>query len=405
MINSFNDNKFGMFIHWGFYSQIALQEQVFARYDMRREDYEEYAHTFNPIKYNPAEWVSLAKRVGMRYICFTAKHHDGFCMWNTKYTNYNIMNTPYGKDILKRLADECEKQGMLLSIYYSNPDWHCEYGYNPSSTHQWKTVNTNKPDTEKYRNYIKNQITELMTNYGKIYSLFWDIPPAIDDKSINKMVRMLQPEIYINDRGFDSGDFSTPEREYEQTPDLSRFYKMTEACNSVGEQSWGYRKKEDYHSIRYLTTSIDRIMAMGGSYLLNVGPKADGTIDDKTVKIIKRVGKWYNNTEGCLESTQEDKFDYNIPKHKCITNVKDGKTYFHFYNGIWSSAVSMKNYPSVPKKVRLMNTGESLPFEIELLPEFFDIETGKADGEYLHIYDIPIDDLQSEPIIIEVEWH
>ena len=403
-MKSFVDNQFGMFIHWGIYSVSKIQDQVIARFDMDNKEYEKYASVFNPVKYNPKEWVSLAKNAGMKYICFTTKHHDGFCMWNTKYSDYNIINTPYGKDVLKMLADECEKQDMKLSLYYSCPDWHHEYGYNPNSTHQWKAVNKENINTKIYIEYVKNQITELMTNYGKIYSLFWDIPPKIEDKSINELVRKLQPKIYINDRGYDTGDFSTPEREYEETGNIKRFERMTEACNSVGEQSWGYREKEDYHSIRHLTMSIDRIMAMGGNYLLNVGPMPDGTIPEKSKSIIERVGNWYNRMEGSLECTVTDSFEYNIAKHKCIVNIKNSKSYFNFYEGITSSSVALNCFPNIPKNVRLMNTGKNLEFEVEALPEYFSLETGKADGEYLHITGIPIDDLQSEPIVIEIEW-
>ena len=168
------DNKFGMFIHWGPYATFGLHEQVLARYNIPHTEYEEMSMHFNPIDYDPEKWVLLAKNCGMKYICFTAKHHDGFCMWDTKATDYNIMNTPYGKDVLKMLADACKKHGILLSLYYSNPDWHYEYGYNPKSkSHQWGAKYKNQVNTVKLREFIKSQITELLTNYGKIYTLFW----------------------------------------------------------------------------------------------------------------------------------------------------------------------------------------------------------------------------------------
>ena len=293
---------------------------------------------------------------------------------------------------------------MKLSIYYSNPDWHHEYGYNPNSSHQWKAKRDKAPDTKIYREYIKNQITELLTNYGEIYTLFWDIPPKIEDKSINELVRRLQPGIYINDRGFDTGDFSTPEREYQDVSGTQRFKRMTEACNSVSAQSWGYRENDDLYSVRYLTCAIDKIMAMGGSYLLNIGPKGDGSIDERYSGMIRRVGDWYNRMEGSLENTESDVFDYQISRGKCIVNKKNGKSYFNFYDGIDSTAVSMKKYPSLPKSVRLLNNGESLKFKIEPLPEFFNFETGCADVEYLHISGIPVDDFASEPIVLEIEW-
>jgi len=400
-----HENKFGMFIHWGIYALTQLQEQAYARYDIPREEYEALAKQFNPEQYDPEEWVLLAKNAGMKYICFTAKHHDGFCLWDTKYSDYNIMNTPYGKDVLKMLADACRKHGMLLSLYYSNPDWHHPQGYNPDSTHQWKSVNLNAPDFETYKQYIKNQITELLTNYGKIYTLFWDIPPRVEDRSFNELVRKLQPGIYINNRGFDEGDFSTPERELRPDDTFGRYETMVEACNAVGAQSWGYRRDEDFYSYRHLLSAIDKTMARGGSYLLNIGPKADGTLDPDHAQRIQRIGQWYNRMEGCLEEHEVDEFDYQVHKSgDWIANQKDGKTYFHFFNGTRASAVAIKNYPCVPKKVRLMNTGEELPFAVTVLPDYFNGKTGKAEHAYLHIRKIPVDELASEPIVLEVSW-
>lgn len=396
-------NKFGMFIHWGIYSMTGLQEQAFARYDMKREEYESLRKSFNPVAYDPESWVLLAKQAGMKYICFTAKHHDGFCMWNTRYTDYNIMNTPYGKDVLRMLSDACRKHGILLSLYYSNPDWHYPNGYNPNSTHQWKAVSSKHTDIGDYCGYIKNQLKELLTEYGPIYTLFWDIPPGIHDASVNELARSLQPGILINDRGFDKGDFSTPEREYTESKG-KYFSHMTEACNSVGEQSWGFRKNEDFYTLRYLTGSIDRIMAMGGSYLLNVGPDQNGVITEEYADRIRSVGNWYNRMEGCLEDAVSDDYDYGIKHNDCIVTRKNNKSYFHFFGGLCSSAVCIRNYPVMPKKIRLFNTGETLDFAAEVLPEFYNSETGRAERKYLHITGIPSDSLSSEPIVLEIEW-
>lgn len=398
------DNKLGLFVHWGIYALTGVQEQAFARLDMPREEYEALATRFNPVHFDPDDIVLLAKKAGMKYICFTTKHHDGFCMWDTKYTDYNIMNTPYGKDVLKLLADACHRHGMLLSLYYSNPDWHHPKGYNPASTHQWKAVNQNQPDTVAYRQYIKDQITELLTDYGDIYTLFWDIPPKLEDPSINELARRLQPGILINDRGFSAGDFSTPEREYKSNAAMchNRFVRMTEACNAVGEQSWGWRQGEDYHTLRYLTASIDRIMAMGGSYLLNIGPMADGAIDPDQRKIIERVGEWYRRVEGCLEGSEPDTFDYQVKANTFLATKKNGKTYLHFPEGLVSSAVNVKFYPGTPRRVRLLNTGAELPFAVTPLPEYF-AANGIAERKYLHIGGIPADDL-GEAVVLEIEW-
>lgn len=397
------DNKFGMFIHWGPYAALGLHEQALARYNIPHTEYEAMAMQFNPTEYNPEEWVLLAKKCGMKYICFTAKHHDGFCMWDTMATDYNIMNTPYGKDVLKMLADACKKHGILLSLYYSNPDWHYEYGYNPESkSHQWGAKYKNQVNTVKLREFIKAQITELLTNYGKIYTLFWDIPPCIYDPSLNELARKLQPDIYINDRGWSEGDFSTPEREYEAANN-GRFTRMTEACNSVGAHSWGYRVGEDFYTKRHLCCAIDRYMSAGASYLLNVGPDKKGVITDDYCQNLLKVADWYNRMDECLECHEADDTDYGIKNNKYIANIKNGKTYLHFYEGIMSNSVAIKNYTKVPKSVRFMNSGESLHYNIIPLPEFMDMSKQHQDT-LLHIYGIDADKYSDEPIVLEIEW-
>lgn len=397
--------KYGMFIHWGLYSQLEYHEQVAAHKHMTNEEYEPLAKTFNPTEYDPEEWVKLAKESGMSYICFTAKHHDGFCMWDSQYTDYKITNTPYGKDTLKMLADACKKHGMRLSIYYSNPDWYYEYGYNPNSTHQWLAKNKENPDVGKLIEYIKNQIRELLTGYGEIYTLFWDIPPHVEDASINALARSLQPNILINDRGFDKGDFSTPERNYDKLG-LKKFENATEACNSVGVNSWGYRRGENFYSVSYLRTSIDKIMAMGGSFLLNVGPDARGIITDEYKDKILKVGEWYNKMEGALVDGEPDGHDYGIYRDKCLVTKKGDKTYFHFYEGLTADHVCMNDYPSVPKSVRLLNTGKDLPFGVTHLPFLNGFnEHVRLDGpELLNIEKIPVDDLVGEPIVLEIRF-
>lgn len=398
-----HENKFGMFIHWGIYSLTGLHEQAMARLGMSHAEYDKLRERFNPVKYDPEQWVLAAKSAGMEYICFTTKHHDGFCMWDTAETDFNIMHTPYGRDVLAMLAEACRKYDMKLSLYYSNPDWHSPVGYNSRSTHQWCCVDPSTENTEAYREYVKAQLRELLTNYGPIYTMFWDIPTQIYDPSLNELVRELQPGILINDRGWDRGDFSTPEREYE-SPNGSEFTRLTEACNSLGQQSWGYCTNEDFYSIRHITSSIDRVMSMGGSYLLNVGPSPEGEITREYADRLRRVGDWYRRMEGCLAGGEADTFDYRSRDNFCIATKKNGKTYLHFADGVISTAVNLESYPSVPKSVRLMNTGEHLRASAEYLPEYFDGKTGLMSVKYLHIGGIPVDDLSGEPVVLEIEW-
>ena len=395
-------NRFGLFIHWGLYAIPAVHEQVLARGDWNHDDYEALMHRFDPIRYDPEAWVRMARDCGMSYLCFTTKHHDGFCMWDTGQTDYNIMNTPYGKDVLKLLADACHKYGIKLSLYYSNPDWHHPNAYNALSTHQWKAKYPEQSDMDAYIAYIKAQVTELLTNYGGIYTFFWDIPPHIEDKSINALVRSLQPDILINNRGFDAGDFATPER---SVPDGDRFPTMTEACQSVGENSWGYRAEEDYFSARHLMQSIDMILAMGGSYLLNVGPMADGTIPKRSKQLLCRIGTWYNRTQIALENTVPAARTYSLSGGMPYIAVeKNGVTYFHFYRGLNSTAVTLLD-DDIPKPCRavLLNSGEALPIRHGTLPSKVDADT-VARKQYYSIREIPVDEYPAEPLIIAVEW-
>ena len=395
-------NKFGMFIHWGVYSIDARHEQALAKYSIPFEEYDKMAMEFNPTEYDPEEWVLLAKKCGMEYITFTAKHHDGFYMWDTKTTDYNIMNTRYAKDVLKMLSDACHKHGMLLSIYYSNPDWHHENAYNPLSSHQYRARNKDAADMDKYKQYIKAQIKELLTNYGEIYTLFWDIPPKIYDPSMNEYVRELMPSILINNRGFDEGDFSTPERE---VPQGKRFERMTEACQSLGEQSWGFREDEDYYSKRYLLSSIDKIMAMGGSYLINGGPMPNGKFNKDTTDRFLALGDWYRRMGGVLEDSEADDTGYTLAgKNEYIATKKNGKTYFHFYNGLISSAVHFFECGGkIPKSARLMNSGEPLRLCYDPLPGLSNPD-GTAKEVAFSIKNIAVDTYCDEPVVIEVEW-
>ena len=395
-------NRFGLFIHWGLYAIPAVHEQVLARGDWNHDDYEALMHRFDPIRYDPEAWVRMARDCGMSYLCFTTKHHDGFCMWDTGQTDYNIMNTPYGKDVLKLLADACHKYGMKLSLYYSNPDWHHPNAYNALSTHQWKAKYPEQSDMDAYIAYIKAQVTELLTNYGEIYTFFWDIPPHIEDKSINELIRALQPNILINNRGFDAGDFATPER---SVPDGDRFPTMTEACQSVGENSWGYRAEEDYFSARHLMQSIDKIMAMGGSYLLNVGPMADGTIPKRSEQLLCRIGTWYNRTQIALENTVPAARTYSLSGGMPYIAVeKNGVTYFHFYRGLNSTAVTfLDDDIPTPCRAVLLNSGETLPIRHGTLPSKVDADT-VARKQYYSIREIPVDEYPAEPLIIAVEW-
>ena len=166
------ENRFGLFVHWGLYAIPAVHEQVLINGNWPHEAYEALARRFNPTQFDAEAWVKAAKNAGMRYICVTAKHHDGFCMWDTKQTDYSVMRTPYGKDIIGMFAEACHKHGMLFSVYYSIPDWHHPNAYNPLSSHQWKAKSPELADMGAYVDYIKMVAGEDHVAKTKYTSIF-----------------------------------------------------------------------------------------------------------------------------------------------------------------------------------------------------------------------------------------
>ena len=390
------DRRFGMFIHWGIYALTEYHEQTLMRTDIGRDAYEKLAEQFNPVAFSAEDWVMAAKEAGMSYICLTSKHHDGFCLWNTKETDYNVMHTPFGRDIVKEFSEACAKHGLGLALYYSNPDWHHPNAYNPLSSHQIPPRDTDQPDMDAYVAFLKRQVTELLTNYGPICAMFWDIPPGIQDPSINELVRKLQPGIRINDRGFDRGDFSTPEREVPN----GAFTRLTEACQSVGRQSWGYRRNEDYYTARFLEASMDAVLSKGGNYLLNVGPKPDGTMPDQARKLLKTIGQWY----GKVAEAYRGKYPTGIFRDRSdFTVTRNGNDlYFHFPS--YPEATGLCLYPLniLPAEVTVLNTGETPKVALDAMPTVYTQPRGKE--PCLHIYDLPFEELSGQVPVLRLTF-
>ncbi len=395
----FKTKRLGLFIHWGLYAVSGLHEQEQWRYSVPSKEYEEYIKHFNPTEYNPKEWVRLAKKLGYDYITFTTKHHDGFCMWDTAETDYKITNTPYGKDVLKMLSDACQEEDIGLSLYYSVPDWHHPNYPNNIGHHEISEKReSDEPNEALYIEYVRNQLKELLTGYGKIQSFFWDIPPKTHDKSLNELIRSLQPGIYINNRGYDEGDFSTPER---MSADGAVFEGLTEACDSIGAESWGYRKSEDYHSKLYLTSSIDRYMAMGANFVLNIGPDEKGNIPEISKKILCSVGEWYGKVKEALFA---EPVKYECTAKKGILTTRNGNSlYLHFPSGHTSTGFFLENVAAMPKSATLLNNGQNLCCVFEKIPRLFN-GTAESMKDVLHISGMDIDGLSSEAIIIKLEF-
>ena len=398
----FFDNRLGLFVHWGIYSVGAWHEQHGYRAGISRYEYAKYAEQFNPLDFNPAQWLDMIQENGYDYICFTTKHIDGFCMFDTKLTEFNIMNTPYGKDILKELADECHRRNFPLSLYYSPIDRnHPTYPYCGGSYENPKFYPEDTPDLAAHMEYVKGHVKELCTNYGELYGFWWDTGRLLKnpDPSINELVRRLQPNILINERGFSEGDFRTPERDwYEYVDKDIAFETPTEACQSIGTESWGYRKDEEYYSTRYLMESMDKILAKGGNYLLNAGPMANGKFPEEALGRLVKIGSWYSRVKAAF---------YNAKPLTGIVDNKDilltangNKMFVHLYKYPKSSTVWLEPMDSMPMNAKLLNDGRTVEAKVEITPRIF-----KEGRPLLRLSNLPVDEFSGEVMVVELEFN
>ncbi|MFW5980591.1 MAG: alpha-L-fucosidase [Halanaerobiaceae bacterium] len=402
MISKFNDERdwffkkrFGLFVHWGLYAIPAWQEQILWRGNMTREKYETLINQFNPVKYNPDKWLDLMEKAGMEYICITTKHHDGFCMFDTEYTDYNIMNTPYGQDVVSQLAEACHRRNIPLGLYYSIPDWHHPNYPNRGRHHEMFGPRAgDDPDREKYLAYVKNQMRELCTNYGEIHQIFWDVN-VLEwfEPEVNEMIRSLQPKAIINDRGPAVGDFSTPER---HIPEGKEFDNPTEAVQSLGRESWGYKEDEDYYSHKHLMKSIDKIMAMNGNYKLNVGPKADGTIEESNIETLNRIGKWYDKIKESFIDTYPA--SSLIDNDKVLLTKKENTLYVHFWKEPEKDSIILNPLDIMPERAVLLNNGQELEARVDITPWKW------QEKPYLRIRKIPVNKYTDEVMVIKLEF-
>ncbi len=391
--------RFGLFLHWGLYSINGWHEQDQWRRRIPRKEYEKLAQKWNPVKFDPDKWIDIAEATGMQYICLTTKHHDGFCLFKSKHTDYHSVNTPYGKDVIKLLADACHRRKFPMCLYYSIADWHHPNYPNQGRHHELPPQPGDKPDLKEYTKYVKAQIRELCTNYGEIHGIWWDMNvDKLEDFSFSAMIHELQPKAVINDRGYGGGDFGTPERDYNKKGKaLLSFTKRTEACQAVGTESWGYRVEEDYYTDRHLLRSIDKYLARDANYLLNVGPKPDGTIADDSVAILKRIGKWYGAVKESLVEV--------IPASQMTSNRnvfltrKGNVVYVHLNKDPIMDSVKLPPIDVLPRKATLLNTGKELVCSTDLVPK--DHVKQKS---YLRVRGLPVNKLSNTVLVVKLEF-
>jgi alpha-L-fucosidase len=393
--------RLGLFIHWGIYAIPGWQEQHQRRLKTPRAEYASLARKFNPTVFDPDAWIDLAEAAGMSYLIFTTKHLDGFCMWDTGTTDFNVTRTPFGRDTLAELAAACQRRNMPLGIYYSAIDHHSPLYPNRGKGHELAGPEPgDTPDWERFVGYMEQQISELCSRYGPLAVFWWDSGPEIGLSAphLNPLIRQLQPGILINNRGFDKGDFSTPERDF--NPEFNKHTRFTmpvEACQAVGAESWGWRENENYFSDRYLLDEIDRTLARGGNYLLNVGPKSNGSIDTESTRILKNIGIWYRSIR---ESMNEVETSEDIVTEPAVPVTRCGNTiYLHLHRLLNVQRLLVTSVKTLPERALLLNDGRSIRCSTDLLPSRY--RTGERP---LCICELPVNEFAGSVMVIRLDF-
>jgi len=377
------DARFGIFIHWGLYALPARHEWVKNNEWMTNEQYQKYFEEYNPDLYNPKEWARMAKEAGMKYVVLTAKHHEGFCNFDSKYTDYKGINTKFGRDAVKEYVEALRAEGLKVGFYYSLIDWHHPdytidrvHPQRQESDSAYTRLNKGK-DMAKYREYLKNQVRELLTNYGQIDVIWFDFSfpgkngkghDDWDSEGLLKMVRQLQPNIIIDDRldlkDKDYGwDFESPEQyKVEKWPEHNGQKVAWETCQTFSG-SWGYYRDEtSWKSPAQLLELLIESVSKGGNLLLNVGPTARGVFDYRAQDRLKAMGEWmkYNNRSiyGCTEAPAE----FEVPYNTLLTyNSKTNRLYIHLLSYPMGN-LKLKNMADKVKYVQFLHDASEIKF-------------------------------------------
>jgi alpha-L-fucosidase len=329
----FQDARFGLFIHWGVYSVLGDGEWVMNNHKMTVPEYEKLAVRFNPTEYNPAAWVALAKAAGMKYITITSKHHDGFAMWDSNVSDWTITKrTPYGKDVLKMLADECGKQGVKLFFYHSHLDWH-HPDYYPRGKTGHNTGRAEHGDFNRYLDYMDAQLADLCSgDYGKIGGIWFDgwwdqqLPPEERGNDPKKtrvdwrlrrtydLIHKLQPQALIGNNHhvapFPGEDFQMFEKDLPggNTAGFNADSKPAdlplETCETINN-AWGYNKSDKrFKSTKQLIHNLVKAAGMNANFLLNVGPMPNGKMQPEFVQRLKEIGQWLERNGETIYATR-----------------------------------------------------------------------------------------------------
>jgi alpha-L-fucosidase len=416
----FTKDRFGMFIHFGLYAMPARHEWVKSMEKISEEKYDVYFKHFNPDLYDPKDWARQAKAAGMKYAVMTAKHHEGFCLFDSKYTDYKSVNTPIGRDLLREYVDAFRAEGLRVGFYYSLIDWH----------HPDFTIDRNHPrrddenafeqnkdrDIRKYAEYMRNQVTELLTNYGKIDIIWFDFSysnPDVNDKpwmkgkgkddweseKLIELVRKLQPHIIINNRTEIEQDIVTPEQyqpmDWLRDPATNELV-LWEACQTFSG-SWGYHRDEtSWKSPETLINMLINTVCKGGNLLMNVGPTSRGFLDYRAEAALKVYADWmkYNSRSiyGCTMAEPE----FTEPRGCRLTQSEDGKRlYVHLIEYPYKF-LEMKGMAGKVEYAQFLHDGSEILFSEKESRHF---SAGRTKADDLLILELP--DVKP-PVIVPV---
>ena len=381
-------DRFGMFIHFGLYAMPARHEWI--RYDevIQDAEYQPYFDHFNPDLFDAREWAKKAKNAGMKYAVLTTKHHEGFCLFDSKYTEYKITNTPFGRDLVKEYVEAFRAEGLKIGFYYSLLDWnHPHYtidDLHPMAAYEDAEERNKSRDMNIYRQYMCDQVTELMSNYGKIDILWFDfsfdpVPshpryqpwmkgkraPEWGSENLIAIARKLQPGIIINNRTDIEQDTWTPEQiQREQWPTHPETGELLtwEVCQTFSG-SWGYyRDEHTWKSPEQLITMLIKTVASGGNLLMNVGPTARGNFDYRADAALEEFGKWMKLNSRSIYGCTKAEPEFETPLGCRLTQSEDGK---RLYIHILDYPLQMLTMPSLAGKVaysQFLHDASELPF-------------------------------------------